>query len=252
MIALTFDTDWMHPDDLQRFFDEYPFPGTGTIFLHQPYRFLESTPHERCPHPLPVGPEDWKASIRRLLDELGLEPSGIRTHSAIHSHRLEMALYELGCKYTSNTSRLFERNVQPVRLAWGLWELPIYYMDNLDLTMEEYWREAGHKPLVPEVVAQALQDDALYVFDFHPVHITLNTPSLQYYLAHHAELKSGVSPFRLQHRGRGVGSLFKELCAAMGAAGLASVALRQVWASATDRLASVRSDAKRWEEKARG
>ena len=134
MIALTFDTDWMHPDDLQRFFDEYPFPGTGTIFLHQPYRFLESTPHERCPHPLPVGPEDWKASIRRLLDELGLEPSGIRTHSAIHSHRLEMALYELGCKYTSNTSRLFERNVQPVRLAWGLWELPIYYMDNLDLT----------------------------------------------------------------------------------------------------------------------
>jgi len=245
MIALTFDTDWMRQDDLRRFFDEYPFPGTGTIFLHQPYRFLESAPHERCPHPSPVGPEEWKTSIRTLLDDLGIEPTGVRTHSAIHSHRLEMALYELGFKYTSNTSRLFERHIQPVRLAWGLWELPIYYMDNLDLTMEEYWKDAGHKPLSAEVVTQALRDEALYVFDFHPVHVTLNTPSLQYYLAHHAELKSGASPFRLQYRGRGVGTLFRELCAAMEAAGVGSVPLKQVWKSATELRASVQAGAKR-------
>lgn len=228
MIALTFDTDWMQSDDLQRFFDKYDFPGTGTVFMHQRYSFISSTAHELCPHPFPVGPEEWKMSIRKMLDDLGLEPSGVRTHSAIHSHKLEMALYELGFKYTSNSSRLFEKNIKPVRLPWGLWEMPIYYMDNLDLTMEEYWRELDHKPLCPDVVSRAMQNDALYVFDFHPLHISLNTPSLQYYLHHQARLRAGVSPFELQYRGRGVGTLFRELCDSMASNKLASITLKEV------------------------
>ncbi|MEE8239820.1 MAG: hypothetical protein V3R16_01010 [Nitrospirales bacterium] len=228
MIALTFDTDWMEPDDLERFLDEYPFPGRGTLFLHRPFRFLRSTTHELCPHPCPVGPDEWKASIRHMLDQLGVEPTGVRTHSAIHSHRLEMALFELGFKYTSNTSRLFERDIRPVRLAWGLWEFPIYYMDNLDLTMEEYWKELPHKPLADRVVAQALQSEALHVFDFHPLHVCLNTPSLAFYLQQQDKIRSGTSPFDLQYAGRGVGTLFRELCRGMEAGGQPSQPLIEV------------------------
>jgi hypothetical protein len=225
MICLTFDTDWMQPDDLQRFLDEYPFAGSGTFFLHRPYTLDGLRGHELCPHPFPVAPDQWKTSIGRLLDELRIAPTGVRTHSAIHSHVLEMVLYELGFRYTSNTSRLFLNDTAPVRLAWGCWEMPIYYMDNLDLTTAKYWPGVSHQPLAPGLLAQAVAGQGLYVFDFHPLHVCLNTPSLEYYLSRQAQLKAGQSPFALRCEGRGVATYFQELCGLMQAQGMASVSL---------------------------
>jgi len=227
MIALSFDTDWMAPEDLERFLEEYPFPGTGTFFLHCAYALEKLRRHELCPHPFPVAPEHWKPSIAKMLQDFGLTPTGVRTHSAIHSHFLELCLYELGFKYTSNTSRLFLDDTRPVRLAWGCWEMPIYYMDNLDLTMAKYWPSLDHKPLSREVLLRALDGDSLYVFDFHPLHVCLNTPTLEYYLRHQAQLKAGTSPFELQYSGRGVGTFFKEFAELMTVRNLPSVSLLQ-------------------------
>lgn len=226
MISLTFDTDWMQPNDLHRFLDEFPIPGAGTLFLHQPYTFLGSSVHECCPHPFPVSPEQWKDSISRFMDELGLKPTGVRTHSCIHSHILEVALSELGFQYTSNSSCLFASGIQPLRLAWGLWEMPIYYMDNLDLTMAKYWSHERHQPFNSRILEEAVYGKGLYVFDFHPLHVSLNTPSLEYYLEHQARIKGGVSPFTLRYQAKGVGTFFQDLCAMMKAAGARSLPLK--------------------------
>jgi hypothetical protein len=225
MIALSFDTDWMQPADLERFLDENPFPGAGTFFVHRPFALAGLQGHELCPHPPPVAPDDWTSSIARMLHDLGLAPTGVRTHSALHSHRLELAMFELGFRYTSNTSRLFLDGTLPVRLAWGCWELPIYYMDNLDLTMAKYWPELCHQPLETGVLQSALAGDGLYVFDFHPLHVCLNTPTLEYYLDCQPQVRAGTSPYKLRYPGRGVGSFFREFCGLLRTHEVSSVRL---------------------------
>jgi hypothetical protein len=226
MIALSFDTDWMEPADLERFLEENPFPGAGTFFLHRAFAIPGLQGHELCPHPPPVAPDEWKSSIAGMLHDFGVAPTGIRTHSALHSHRLELALFELGFRYTSNTSRLFLDGTLPVRLAWGCWELPVYYMDNLDLTMARYWPELRHQPLATDALESALAGDSLYVFDFHPLHVCLNTPSLEYYLGCQAQVRAGTSPYKVRHPGRGVGTFFREFCDLLRARRVSSICLK--------------------------
>src|SRR5262249_43554249 len=132
---------------------------------------------------------------------------------------------ELGFKYTSNSSRLFLDGTEPVRLAWGCWEMPVYYMDNLDLTMAKFWPNRNHQPMSREVLLQALAGSSLYVFDFHPLHISLNTPTLEYYLRHADALKAGKSPFTLRFEGYGVGTFFQDFCELMIARRAKSVPL---------------------------
>lgn len=224
MICLTFDTDHMRRDDLQRFFEEIPFPGNGTVFLVAPFPEKRRYDHEFEPHPFFEGNAGWGQELEACVKRLELDPSGCRPHSCVYSHMLGLALHNLGYRYVSQATPLYQDGLQPFRHPWGIWEMPIYYMDNMDICMGVNWPELEHRPFHRDVIRRAVASEALFVFDFHPLHIALNTSDFhEYQRVKGKVVHEGRSPFALRAAGRGSATFFEELCQAMQDQGLRSV-----------------------------
>ena len=216
MICLTFDTDYMRNEDLERFLEEWPLPGRGTFFAHQYFPCLESTDHEICPHPWFESFADWEKEVKRATELFSHRPKGIRNHAGVFSHAIAVGLKKMGLEYSSNTDNLFYNNLRPYRHPWGIWELPIYYMDNMDFCIPLNWKDIDHTPFNPNVINAAIYGDGLYVFDFHPLHVALNTSDHATYLAAREKMiEDGYSPFDLRSDGRGVAVFFEEVCSAI-------------------------------------
>jgi Polysaccharide deacetylase len=216
MICLTFDTDYMSQEDLKKFMDVYSLPGKVTFFAHEDFPFLTATNHEVGPHPFITDLSTWEATTERIAKDLQYKPRGIRTHSCVFSHMIGIGLGKLGYTYISQDQHLFQAGLKPFRHPWGIWELPIYYMDNMDFYTSKNWSAIGHVPFNRDVITAAVAHEGLYVFDFHPLHILLNTPDHAYYSSvRDRVVGKRVSPFDLRFEGRGVGEFFMELCDAM-------------------------------------
>lgn len=224
MICLTFDTDWMTEDALGIFLERIRWPGRGTFFLHADLRVLHQTKHELCPHPFIEDLRSWSSGIERMSEYLPRKPRGTRPHSCVFSHLVATRLHELGYEYVSQAHNLFEPGLRPFRHPWGIWELPIYYMDNMDFWMPKNWPSLGHIPFRREVIERAINEPGLYVFDFHPIHLALNTRTFSDYSSVKERIiQDGISPFDLRFAGRGVGQFFEELCEAMRSRDISSV-----------------------------
>ena len=216
MICLTFDTDWMTDRTLARFLKDFPIPGRATFFLHDKFPSLAGSAHELCPHPFIDNLGDWHSALATLAGALPTPPRGVRPHSCVFSHMVGVELRALGYQYVSQATNLFQENLAPLRHPWGIWELPIYYMDNMDFCMAKNWPDIKHEPFNSNVIRMATEGDGLFVFDFHPIHIALNTRNHDEYQAAKSKvLHDGVSPFEIACPGRGVRTFFEELCDAM-------------------------------------
>lgn len=223
MICLTYDTDYMTQDSLEKFLRDYPIPGKGTFFTHEYFPILELTPHEVCPHPFIKNLSGWEESVTIISKHFSVKPKGIRPHSCVFSHMIGIGMNDAGYSYVSQAQNLFQASLKPFRHPWGIWELPIYYMDNMDFWMSKNWPEAHHVPFNPSVIKQAVSNESLYVFDIHPLHIALNTRSHEDYCAvKDRVVKDGVSPFELRFPGRGVAVFYEELYAAIENSGTRS------------------------------
>jgi hypothetical protein len=216
MICLTFDTDWMTDHALARFIQEFPIPGKATFFLHDNFPSLATSSHELCPHPLISDLGNWHSSLTKLAGALRSAPRGVRPHSCVFSHMVGLELRAMGFQYISQASNLYQQGLAPFRHPWGIWELPIYYMDNMDLCMAKNWPGLNHEPFNPDIVRVATEQEGLFVFDFHPIHIALNTLTHDDYETVKTRIvNDGMSPFEMAFLGRGVRTFFEELCLAM-------------------------------------
>lgn len=224
MICLTFDTDYMREDDMNRFLDEYQFPGAGTFFVHEnTLGNIDWKLHEVCPHPTFDSSCANFSCLDKFDGKLNQIPLGMRSHSCVTSHMLGIELKKRGFKYASNQSALYQNDITPMRLPWGVWELPIYYMDSMDFTMKEGWPGLRHSPFSADVVINAVEGKGLYVFDFHPLHISLNTSDRQDYAKiKDALLSENKSPFDLAFSGKGTRTFFEFLLDKMKASNISS------------------------------
>lgn len=213
MICLTFDTDYMSQRDMERFLSEYPLPGKGTFFVTEHFPVLESTPHEICPHPFIHNLSTWKEEVAKIAGQLKHKPKGIRIHSCVFSHMIGLGLNTLGYTYVSHAQHLFQKGLKPYRHPWGIWELPIYYMDNMDFCISKNWPDIGHIPFSHDIIKAAVESESLYIFDIHPLHIVLNTHSHEAYCSVRERIfQEGLCPFELRLEKKGVGVFFEELC----------------------------------------
>jgi len=196
---------------MSRFLSEHlsKMPGRSTIFAHDDLPELQTTDHEICPHPFISDLSKWDEDLNRLEGYLTRKPLGTRPHSCVFSHMVGIGLKERGYTYVSQAQNLYSTNLKPFRHPWGIWELPIYYMDNMDFWMNKNWPGAMHNPFGQEIIERAIEGPGMFVFDIHPLHVALNTRSHEDY----AEVKElivtqGQSPFEHVFPGKGARDFF--------------------------------------------
>ena len=207
-------------------------PGSGTFFLHEIFEELFDAEHELAPHPLIDDLKHWDLDLRRLQTGIPRPIAGVRPHSCVFSHMIGAGLKAKGYTYISQSQQLYDNQIRPLRHPWGIWELPLYYMDNMDFWMCENWPTLGHKPFAESIIDAAVSSDNLFVFDFHPLHIALNSSDHKEYQAAKPFILGdpAISPFTLANSKPGTRDFFERLCYAMKMSKLRSHTLSEALA----------------------
>jgi hypothetical protein len=237
LICLSFDTDHVDQPRMEEFLRDVPFPGVGTFFCTERYEALDGGPHELCPHPTLEEGGDWTAELDRKREEFP-EARGVRTHTCINSHPISIEFHRRGFEWVSARDEPGRRGITPYREAWGVWHVPIYYMDNMDFSFGDYWPGASDGPFGSELLEAATRESGLYVFDFHPIHLMLNSTSAQEYFARRDRFKAGEPIEELRCEGYGAGEYFADLVGLMREAELESVGISDALAATTREGAS--------------
>jgi hypothetical protein len=218
LLCLTFDTDHLNEARMDEFLERVPLPGAATFFCTQRFTSLEGTPHELCPHPDLGASAAWRSEWRRWR-KLFPDARGWRSHSCVFSHRIAEQLAGDGYRYASTHDEFGHPAPRPQPNPWGLYQLPIYYMDTLDLRGAR-WPEPGEHRFARELIETALRGEGVYVFAFHPIHLLLNSPTTAFYLERRpAFLASGTPIESLAFSGYGVRSFYDDLCQALRRSG---------------------------------
>jgi len=141
-------------------------------------------------------------SVENVLEEiLNIVPEAqvSRSHSLTTSGRW-LGLYKsAGLRYLSNYMMEWQEDINPFRHVNGLIEVPIYFADDGFIFQEDISKETiGRAKYKAEK-----KNKGLKVFNFHPIHLYLNTPSYRYYDASKKELV-------INKNGLGVLSLFED------------------------------------------
>lgn len=214
MLSLTFDTDHMNELRMAEFLRDIEIPGEGTFFCTQRYACLDRSAHEVAPHPTLQEGGDWKDELMRMRD-LFPDARGWRSHSCVFSHLLAEWLAGNGYRYVSTNDQFGQKNIRPIRHPWGIWHFPIFYMDNMDFSSGHFWNGESEAPFSDAFIDAALDDDGVYVFDFHPIHLLINTPDRDYYFSVRDQFKGGASIREVAYKGAGTRTFYDRLCAAM-------------------------------------
>jgi hypothetical protein len=204
----------MDESRMAEFLATVPIPGRGTFFCTQPYACLDATAHELAPHPYLGDKNDWQQELQAKRAEFP-KAKGWRSHSCIFSHLLAQDVARLGYVYASTHDDVGRAGIQPHRHCWGVWQMPIYYMDNLDFSRKNFWGAESGRIFDPVLIERAVCDEGIYVFDFHPVHLLINTPSPEFYFEKREFFKSGAPVSELAHSAYGARKFYNDLLAAM-------------------------------------
>jgi Polysaccharide deacetylase len=222
MISLSFDTDHMSEERMAEFLSAVELPGGVTFFCTQPYACLDRKSFELAPHPYLGQGRAWLEELKTKRAEFP-DAVGWRAHSCVFSHTLAEWLRWNGYAYASTHDNFGCAGLRPNRHMWGIWHVPIYYMDNLDFSRRRFSPERGETPFAAELIAQAVAADGFHVFDFHPIHLLLNSPDPDWYMSVRDRFLAGQPVSGLRHDGYGARSFFDDLLAAMLAGEMTSV-----------------------------
>lgn len=226
MICLSFDTDHMSSARMSEFVKEFMIPGSATFFCTQRYDLLLDMDHEIAPHPYLVEGGDWDNELQSKRAEFPLA-KGWRSHSCVFSHLLAKWVAENNYVYVSCHDEFGNDNVQPIQHAWGCWHLPIYYMDTLDFSYNHNLLGPDHIIFDQAIIQRAINGNGIYVFDFHPIHLMLNTPRTSHYFSMRERFKNGEPIDRLRYGGYGTASFFHDVLVAMTANNMVSKSMSE-------------------------
>ncbi len=214
----------MDEQRMVEFLEQMHLPGEGTFFCTQYYEALSRSRHEQAPHPYLEDNTDWGSELNRMR-RLFPKAAGWRAHSCVYSHFIAKWLGENCYRYASTSDQLGRCGITPCREGYGTWQMPIYYMDNLDFSDRRFWGSNGLEPFSPIIIERALTMPGMYVFDFHPIHLMLNSPNFEFYAAARDGFKSGASLATLSFKGYGARNFYNHLVDAMEARDVRSVSM---------------------------
>lgn len=224
MICITFDSDHMSDLRMDEFLNLFAIEGNATFFCTQRYSSLDESHHEIAPHPTLVAQTDWTEILKKSRTDFP-EAKGWRSHSCVYSHLIAEWLGKNAYNYVSVHDCFLQKSPRPIKHAWGVWQFPIYYMDNLDFSYKNFWENVSYKPFNPEIIENSLENNGVYVYDFHPIHIMLNTPNVEYYMKVRNAFLSGEHIEKIRWNGYGTANFFNLLMESMNKLGMKSINL---------------------------
>ena len=204
-LFLTFDVDWAHEEvitdtldllhkyDVQAtFFGTHQSPILNSVF--------EDNKHEVGIHPnfndiinnTCVG-ENAESRIKNLL-ELFPSAKSIRSHSTTWSGVIQELILKYEITHECNTFIPWQSSIdlKPWNLWNGLVRVPYFWEDDVALLFKE-----------PKNSLRELSSKTLKVFDFHPIHIFLNSESIERYESTRQLHKNPKELLKYRYRGYG-------------------------------------------------
>lgn len=199
-IFITFDMEWVEDEVLEfvlNLIESYKIPCTflvthETTLLTQ----MKNNPLiELGIHPnfnfLLEGDFRYGKNIQEVINyykKIVPEALSVRSHSLTESSIIIKAFYQEGLKYDLNTFIPFSSGIEIKPF--------IYFTDNL-IKVPHFWEDDVHVLLNWDYdVKKYINYPGLKVFDFHPVHIYLNTTNLDQYYEYKRNGKKSVKKSR--------------------------------------------------------
>lgn len=179
---LTFDVDWAHDfiiEDTLSLVDHYSVKSTWMMTHSTDMESrIRKSGHEIGIHPnfnpLLMGDRSKGISAEHIVADLLTQfpdSKSVRSHSLVQSSRLSQLFYGFGLRFESNDylpGSVFS-SIQPFIAETGMIKVPYIFSDELTCLSDHIH------------VSTLCEREGLKVFDFHPIHVFLNTESLERY-----------------------------------------------------------------------
>ncbi len=184
---LTIDFDWAHDEVLRNtldlleesnvkctFFVTHDTPILARIRNNPNFELGIHPNLNPLLHELNAGPSSTKDRFEDLL-RIVPEAQSFRCHSMVNSSKILEIAAELGLKFDCNYFVPYQANIdlKPWYIWNGIIRVPYFWEDDISLA---YGQNES-----PEEMVQILASPGIKVFDFHPIHIILNTEQLARY-----------------------------------------------------------------------
>lgn len=213
-VYLTFDIDWASDEVLNYTLDILEennscatfFVTHETILLnrirgnsnfelgiHPNFNFLLNGSHEKG--------SDYKEVIQKLMDIVP-EAKSVRSHSMTQSSYILEAFKEFGLSHDCNhfISVISEIELKPWMLWNGLIRCPYFWEDDVHYTEKDDYS-----------IEQLLQRNGLKIFDFHPIHVYLNTEDAKRYEISRAYHRNFNQLNKFRFKGYGTENILLEI-----------------------------------------
>jgi ubiquinone/menaquinone biosynthesis C-methylase UbiE len=143
-------------------------------------------------------------NFREIISNMGkLWPDAVcfRSHVFFDNSLIAREFYDRGFKYDSNLCLHLQPSLVPLQHSSGLLRFPVFLEDYLYAIREQIW-DLSH-------ILGLLKTPGLKIFDFHPVHVCLNTPNIDYYESVKKDINENWR--KLTYKGKGVRTFLLEL-----------------------------------------
>lgn len=181
MIAITSDIDWAPEEVISDFLGLFEERNVKcTLFCTHESAVIKNCNRELFeiaihPNFNKVLEGQIQRNAKDIVEELITlypEAVGVRSHSMTQSTSLLNLFKEYGMKYDSNHFLPYSKHLKLEKLWNGLVRVPYNWEDDIHYLYKNRFEEFGLD----------LRNETLNVFDFHPIHVFLNTDTEQTYL----------------------------------------------------------------------
>jgi hypothetical protein len=208
--CFTTDTDWAPESMIQSMLDVFDDNGIPlTPFITHDSKMIDARykgPKKRYVglHPNFLGRPACDTVFAEVVsDVVKLWPTAksFRCHGYFDNSAVSREFYARGFKYDSNLGLHLQSRIVPLQHSSGLLRFPVFLEDDCYAKREGVWN-VSH-------ILHVLRTPGLKIFNFHPVHMCLNTPNMDYYERIRRDVTEDWE--RLRHRGKGTCTFLLEL-----------------------------------------
>lgn len=210
IVCFTLDIDWAQEAMIEKTLEIFKTAQVPvTIFLTHYSKAIEkryNTNKKRLHvglHPNFMVKDKYKDVIETCL-KFWPKARSFRSHAFFDNSLVTREFTDRNFLYDSNLGLFLQPKCVPLRHHSGLVRFPVFWEDDIHLD------RFPNPPRLAQIKKE-LEGPGLKIFNFHPFHIALNTPSLKYYEAHRFLNQKGSNFSEFAYKGQGIENFLEEL-----------------------------------------